>query len=86
MCVLCRLALRALRYGAGNETWLSKYGVSMSIIHVTGAHSSTVHSGKTREEAVHKALQHIPYSLLEEHEYPASKASSCRFPVSWESA
>jgi len=37
---------------------------------VTGVYSSTVHSGKTREEAVYKALQHVPYALLEEHEYP----------------
>ena len=37
---------------------------------LTGVYSLTVHSGKTRDEAVHKALQHIPYSLLEEHEYP----------------
>ncbi len=32
-----------------------------------------VHSGKTREEAVHKALQHVPYALLEAHEYPQVK-------------
>ena len=37
---------------------------------VTGVHSSTVHSGETQDEAVHKALQHVPYSLLEAHEYP----------------
>ncbi len=40
---------------------------------VTGVYSSTVHSGKTRDEAVHKALQHVPYSLLEAHEYPHVK-------------
>jgi hypothetical protein len=40
---------------------------------LTGVHASTVHSGKTRDEAVYKALQHVPYSLLEEHEYPQVK-------------
>ena len=37
---------------------------------VTGVHASTVHSGKTRDEAVCKALAHVPYALLEAHEYP----------------
>jgi len=37
---------------------------------VTGVHASTVHSGKTRDEAVQKALTYVPYSLLEAHEYP----------------
>ena len=37
---------------------------------VTGVYSSTVHSAKTRDEVVQKALQHVPYALLEEHEYP----------------
>ncbi len=40
---------------------------------LTGVYSSTVHSAKTRDEAVHKALKHIPYSLLEAHEYPQVK-------------
>jgi hypothetical protein len=37
---------------------------------VTGVHASTVHSGKTRDEAVQKALAHVPYTLLDVHEYP----------------
>jgi hypothetical protein len=37
---------------------------------VTRVHTSTVHSAETREEAVRKALQHVPYALLEEDEYP----------------
>jgi hypothetical protein len=37
---------------------------------VTGVHASTVHSAQRREEAVRKALQHVPSALLEEHEYP----------------
>ena len=37
---------------------------------VTRVHASTVHSAQRREEAVQKALQHVPYALLEEHEYP----------------
>ena len=37
---------------------------------VTRVHASTLHSAETREEAVRKALQHVPYTLLEEHEYP----------------
>jgi hypothetical protein len=32
--------------------------------------ASTVHSAERREEAVQKALQHVPYALLEEDEYP----------------
>jgi hypothetical protein len=40
---------------------------------VTGVYSSTVHSGGTRDEAVHKALQYVPYALLEAHEYPHVK-------------
>ncbi len=37
---------------------------------VTRVHASTVHSAQRREEAVRKALQHVPYVLLEEDEYP----------------
>ena len=37
---------------------------------VTGVYASAVHSGETRDEVVHKALQHVPYALLETHEYP----------------
>jgi hypothetical protein len=37
---------------------------------VTRVHASTVHSAEKREEAVRKALQHVPYALLEEDEYP----------------
>ena len=37
---------------------------------VTRVHASTVHSAETQEKAVRKALQHVPYALLEEHEYP----------------
>jgi hypothetical protein len=37
---------------------------------VTRVHASMVHSAQTPEEAVRKALQHVPYALLEEHEYP----------------
>jgi len=37
---------------------------------VTRVHASTVHSAQTPEEAVQKALQHVPYVLLEEDEYP----------------
>ena len=37
---------------------------------VTRVQASTVHSAQTREEAVQKALQHVPYALLEEDEYP----------------
>jgi hypothetical protein len=37
---------------------------------VTGAHASTVHSALRREEAVRKALQHVPYASLEADEYP----------------
>ena len=37
---------------------------------VTRVHASTVHSAETEEEAVRKALQHVPYALLEAHEYP----------------
>ena len=37
---------------------------------VTRVHTSTVHSAQRREEAVQKALQHVPYALLEEDEYP----------------
>ena len=37
---------------------------------VTRVHVSTVHSAERREEAVQKALQHVPYALLEEDEYP----------------
>jgi hypothetical protein len=37
---------------------------------VTRVHASTVHSAERREEAVRKALQHVPYALLEAHEYP----------------
>jgi hypothetical protein len=37
---------------------------------VTLVHASTVHSDERREEAVQKALQHVPYALLETHEYP----------------
>ena len=37
---------------------------------VTRVHASTVHSAQRREEAVQKALQHVPYALLEEDEYP----------------
>jgi hypothetical protein len=37
---------------------------------VTRVHASTVHSAQTPEEAVQKALQHVPYALLEEDEYP----------------
>src|SRR5436309_2919135 len=37
---------------------------------VTRVHSSTVHSAQTQEEAVKKALQHVPSALLEAHEYP----------------
>jgi hypothetical protein len=37
---------------------------------VTQVHASTVHSAERREEAVRKALQHVPSALLEEDEYP----------------
>jgi hypothetical protein len=37
---------------------------------MTRVHTSTIHSAQTREEAVQKALQHVPYALLEAHEYP----------------
>jgi hypothetical protein len=37
---------------------------------VTRVHASTVHSAQRREEAVRKALQHVPYASLEAHEYP----------------
>ncbi len=32
---------------------------------VTRVHASTVHSAQTPEEAAQKALQHVPYALLE---------------------
>jgi hypothetical protein len=37
---------------------------------VTRVHASTVHSAETEEEAVRKALQHVPSALLEAHKYP----------------
>ena len=37
---------------------------------VTRVHASTVHSAQRRDEAVQKALHHLPYALLEEDEYP----------------
>ena len=41
--------------------------VSVQIVSVPTAEDL---ADKTEEEAVQKALQHVPYALLEEHEYP----------------
>ena len=53
---------------------------------VTRVHTSTVHSAQRREEAVQKALQHVPYALLEEDEYPIVQDVRVDSYLSWESA
>ena len=72
-CVLCRLSVSGTSEWCGDETMAVILWRVDVYYPVSGAHSSTVHSGKTREEAVHKALQHVPYALLEAHEYPQVK-------------